>query len=218
MERKMRNYPLILLCGGKSVRMGSPKGLLEISGSLLFLEQIKQFQKGGGANVVIVLGYHPEMYMNNICWTNDLNDDKWIEHDGINLAIVRNQNPHHGQFSSIICALERLIQDDFPGAFVMPVDMLPPKKNTWKALINNMYASIDVCIPSWKGSGGHPVLLSNVYIRTLLKVPKSSPDARLDYEIKTLPQDSIKYVVTNDNRITGNVNTLPEFKALKSGY
>ena len=214
----MRDYPLILLCGGKSVRMGSPKGLLEISGSLLFLEHIKQFQKAGGKKVVLVLGYHIEKYMDNICWTNDFNDDKWIEHDGINIAIVRNQNPHHGQFSSIICAFKRLIQDDFPGAFIMPVDMLPPKKNTWKALINSMYASINVCIPSRKGSGGHPVLLSDAYIRKLLKIPTISPDARLDHEIKLLAADSIKYVETLDKRITGNVNTLPEFKSLKAGY
>ena len=214
----MLDYPLILLCGGKSVRMGSPKGLLEISGSLLFLEHIKQFQKAGGKKVVLVLGYHIAKYMDHICWTNDLNDDKWIEHDGINIAIVRNHNPHHGQFSSIICGFERLIQDDFPGAFVMPVDMLPPEKNTLTALINNMDASIDVCIPSWKGSGGHPVLLSDAYIRTLLKIPTISPDTRLDYEIKTLAVDSVNYVETLDNRITGNVNTLPEFKSIKSGY
>ena len=198
--------------------MGSPKGLLEIGGSLLFLEHIKQFQEAGGTNVLIVLGYHPEMYMEKICWTDDLNDDNWIEHHGINIAIIRNQNPHHGQFSSILCAFERLIQDNFKGAFIMPVDMLPPEKDTWKVITNSMSPPIEVCIPSWKGSGGHPVLLSDSYIRTLLKIPALSPDTRLDHEIKSLAAESIKYVETPDKRITGNVNTLPEFKSLKSEY
>jgi CTP:molybdopterin cytidylyltransferase MocA len=100
----------------------------------------------------------------------------------------------------------------------MPVDMLPPKKHTWKALLNNMDSTVDVCIPSWKGSGGHPVLLSYAYILKLLKTTVITPDTRLDHEIKNLAPDSVKYIETLDKRITGNVNTLNEFNSLKSEY
>jgi len=217
MEGILHSYPLVLLCGGKSSRMGNAKGLLEVNGSPWFLEHIRQFQIAGGYYAVVVLGYHYQSYMDNIRWNNDINDDTWKQYNAINLAIVRNKNPQYGQFSSIICAFDRLVQNNFSGAFVLPVDMLPPGKKTWSDLASCLTGSIDVCIPTWNGKGGHPVLISDAFMRTLVKRITNPTRTRLDHEIKKLQKNSIKYVVTDDQRIVGNINTLREFNDLMSG-
>jgi CTP:molybdopterin cytidylyltransferase MocA len=214
MKRKKLDYPLILLCAGKSERMDVPKGLLKVNRVPLFLEHIRQFKEAGGRHAVVVLGYHAEKYYQQISWTSDIHEEQWIEHEGINIAVIINQQPHQGQFSSLLCGLERLNKEYFQGAFVMPVDLLPPEKDTWREIENNMTGTIKVCIPSWKGKGGHPVLLGGIFIQEIIKIPKKHPDARLDHQIKRLPKELVKLVETPDKNILGNANTPDEFNAL----
>lgn len=130
------------------------------------------------------------------------------------LSVTINQKPQDGQFSSIICGLRRIAQGPFPGAFILPVDMLSPGRNTWEALRNALTVPAEVSIPSWKGKGGHPVLLSGEFIRRLLSLHGSPADSRLDEEIKKLPGNSVRYIETKDNNVIGNVNTPDDFLSL----
>ncbi|MBA4392008.1 MAG: hypothetical protein C0407_00480, partial [Desulfobacca sp.] len=64
----LHNFPLILLAGGKSSRMGTPKGLLDYQGNLWLFEQLSRFQAASGKRVVIVLGFHHDQYFEKIPW------------------------------------------------------------------------------------------------------------------------------------------------------
>ena len=59
---------LIILAGGRSSRMGSPKGLLDYHGTPWILEQISRFNCVQNAKVYIGLGYDYEKYVDVIPW------------------------------------------------------------------------------------------------------------------------------------------------------
>jgi len=57
MENKIEDFPLILLAGGRSSRMGIPKGLLDYHGHPWLLEQLRRFKAVSGKLAVVVLRY-----------------------------------------------------------------------------------------------------------------------------------------------------------------
>ena len=59
---------LIILAGGKSSRMGSPKGLLDFNNKPWILEQISHFKHVNKSKVYIGLGYDNKLYFNAIDW------------------------------------------------------------------------------------------------------------------------------------------------------
>lgn len=191
-----------------------PKGLLQVEGIPWFLHHLRHFFSTGGTHAIIVLGFHSDKYLEAFPLKGNLYDEDWKEYGGLQLAVSLNLMPQEGQFSSILCGLRRLSREPFPGAFILPVDMLSPGKNTWDALRGGLPGPGGVCIPSWNGHGGHPVLLSEKFIRHLLSLQGSLSDTRLDHEIKKLPGDLVRYVETDDMKVTGNVNSLADFLEL----
>jgi molybdopterin-guanine dinucleotide biosynthesis protein A len=68
MGKEIGDYPLILLAGGRSSRMGTPKGLLDYHGHPWLVEQVKRFKAASGKQVIIVLGFHQDPYFEKIPW------------------------------------------------------------------------------------------------------------------------------------------------------
>jgi molybdopterin-guanine dinucleotide biosynthesis protein A len=62
------SHVLILLAGGKSTRMGSPKGLLDYKGKQWILEQISRYKYVLNPKVYIGLGHDYENYFSAISW------------------------------------------------------------------------------------------------------------------------------------------------------
>jgi len=241
MESKLSNFPLILLCGGKSSRMGTPKGLLRAYGKPLLLHHATNFMEKGGREIVAILGYVSEKYMNAFSWSEragafwhtlsekDLNPEKKekhpdnpdlphpssIENDipaSIKIRFLINKNPEYGQFSSIKTAVSFLSEADTPGFFVTPVDVPPPSENVFKSMLQEGRANVTAVIPCFQGKGGHPVLLSSDFIDIILKTPLDSPYARLDRQIRAQPKKSIVKISVNDHSVITNLNTPEEFK------
>src|SRR5688572_20706140 len=52
----------LLLCGGKSSRMGQPKGLLDYFGRPWLVEQLYRLKKVGMSSVTVLLGYGSDEY------------------------------------------------------------------------------------------------------------------------------------------------------------
>ncbi|MBI4126298.1 MAG: NTP transferase domain-containing protein, partial [Deltaproteobacteria bacterium] len=59
----MLSFPLIILAAGASTRMGMPKGLIEVEGKPWIIKQLDDFAAVGGKDVVVVLGYDAEKYV-----------------------------------------------------------------------------------------------------------------------------------------------------------
>ena len=62
------NYPVtspcvVILAGGQSKRLGSPKQLLQVEGTTLLERTIAAAQKLGDGPVVVVLGAHAELIL-----------------------------------------------------------------------------------------------------------------------------------------------------------
>jgi CTP:molybdopterin cytidylyltransferase MocA len=191
-------HDLILLCGGKSSRMGMPKGLMPSGGTTWLERQIERFRALGGGRIVIVLGYEQEKYFKAIPWLRSGEDP--------GVSVVANLDPDHGPFTSILAGARGL--DD--SLFILPIDVPVPARAVWVSLSQALSGSVQAVVPSFEGRGGHPVLLSGTFLHRLTLVSVDSPDARLDRQIANLPEAARVLVPVRDPAILRNMNTLSD--------
>ena len=215
MQKTVSDYPLLLLCAGKSSRMGSPKGLLLIDGVPWFQHHIEQFRRAGGTHAVVVFGYNFESYLAALNCNED-DAGQWIDRFGMEVGVVVNPRPEFGQFSSIQCGLKQASQDKFPGIFVLPVDMPSPTKGVWESLSENMPNTLNACVPSFQGKAGHPVLLARRIWDSLTTLAPEAAESRLDRQMGLLPEDTVRYIDVDDASVLKNINTKTEFDSIES--
>lgn len=239
MGNMIRHFPLIILAGGKSSRMGTPKGLINYRGDFWLLEQLRRFKAASGERTVIVLGFHHEQYFEKISWSRTAVNES-VNQLGLNISVVVNPNPEYGQFSSLLSAISILSvrppcsgqlpegpgfafperrtptpEGNFfiPGAFVLPVDVPGPQKKVYERLTGVFGEPVEAVIPRYQSKGGHPVLLSRAFLRRLATVSPSSAEARLDLQIRSLPVDRVTFVPVDDAFVCLNMNSLDEFQS-----
>jgi CTP:molybdopterin cytidylyltransferase MocA len=251
MGKEIGDYPLILLAGGRSSRMGTPKGLLNYHGHPWLIEQLLRFKAASGKRVIVVLGFHQAPYFEQIPWLVNAVTNP-VEQLGLKISAVINPVPEHGQFSSLQAAIAflhahhsspspqpspiRLSSSQatrgegvgFPssplrglrasrdrgggGAFILPIDVPCPGKEVFEKLAEAFNPSIDAAIPQYQSKGGHPVLLGGDFLSRLAEIPGSSPKARLDLQIQSLPQDQVAFIPVDDKNIGLNMNSMTEFQ------
>ena len=212
MTNTFQVFPLILLAGGQSSRMGTPKGLVEYQGQPWLLEQLGRFEAASGKEAVIVLGYHREQYVERIPWLRRARDEASVQ-SGLAVSVVVNKTPEFGQFSSLQCAIPYLFKREWSGAFVLPIDVPGPHKEVYGRLSAAFNDRLDVVIPQYRSKGGHPVLLSRRFLGQLLSLPVANTEARLDIQIRALSQDRVAKVRVSDPQVRLNINTLEAFRA-----
>jgi hypothetical protein len=96
MENELSRIPLILLAGGKSFRVGFPKGLMPVGEKTWVECQCEKFEKIGGKDAILVLGFDAEAYSEA---GKRLQAPQYISQ--LNMQVVINPLPEHGPFSSI---------------------------------------------------------------------------------------------------------------------
>jgi molybdopterin-guanine dinucleotide biosynthesis protein A len=146
----MTDIPLILLAGGKSSRMGMPKGLMQIEGMTWMRHQCESFRKIGCGEIVIVLGFNAEDYL------HELTINPLQIHTAINLK------PENGPFSSLQEGLRSLSNkgQTSMGVFVLPIDVPCPEKGVWETLKESGQFPVNACYPVFGDKGGHPVWIA----------------------------------------------------------
>jgi CTP:molybdopterin cytidylyltransferase MocA len=206
---------VIILAGGKSERMGVPKGLMDWGGEPWLMVQLKALAACGLGRATIVLGYGSDEYFKALSFLKKALDES-IEAEGVVVKTVINPNPWHGPFSSLQTAARSLLEEDksLKGAYICPVDVPIPDKTVWEALAEAMSSGdkLFAAVPEFAGAGGHPVLVSRDFLEGILLIAADSKDARLDVQLKALPQGWLRKVAVTDPRIRLNINT-PEDKA-----
>jgi CTP:molybdopterin cytidylyltransferase MocA len=195
------NTTFILLAGGKSERMGVDKGLLKYQHTFWILEQLHKISKTSIKNVYIGLGYNFKNYFKAIPWFENAAKNPFI-FDGLTINILINKNPEFGTFSTLQTVLKSLKSKE--DVLINHIDIPILNPNDFNKIIE---LENSVVIPSFKDKKGHPVKLSCSFWKQLIKVDLQSEDARLDYQLKKLPEKNISYVLVNDSSITKNLNT-----------
>jgi len=195
-------WTCVLLAGGQSSRMGQPKGTLKFDGTFWLEQQLQRLAQCGIKKVVLVLGYDNEIYRQEFSW---MQTNAWLCHLDLKIKVIINTQPERGSFSSLQCGLKHIGNE----CFVLPIDTPCPKPFVWANLEKSKKHSF-ACIPEKDGKGGHPVLLSKEFIKSLMIVSLKDRNARLDTQLRILK--SKVRVKVEDSRIHENLNTLQDWK------
>jgi len=189
---------LILLAGGKSTRMGSPKGLLNFHGTLWILEQISRFKHVKNPKVYIGLGYDNERYFEAILWFTEALDD-FYDYDGVEVKVVLNKYPKLGSFSTLQAVLDKV--DINTAVLIQPIDVPLADEQNLAIIINE---NNNIVIPNCDSKNGHPVKLKPEFWNTLLSIDRSSKEARLDLQIKSTKLSTEKK--SNKSKINSTIS------------
>ena len=158
----------VILSGGESSRMGSPKALLPYRtttflGHLLdvarqSLSDPTQRSEADTTTVRVVLGAHVDEV------TSALSLDPGI--------VVRNPNWREGQLSSIQAAIRTLQKASTDGFVLFLVDHPLVSAELVSKLVAEFYASgKPVVVPTFRGKRGHPVIFAKSLYDELLAAP-----------------------------------------------
>jgi molybdenum cofactor cytidylyltransferase len=147
----------VILSGGASRRMGSPKALLPFQGRP-FLEHLLDIAKHPKIGVRrVVLGAHAENIEKEVA----LNPEE----------VVINENWEQGQLSSIRVAL-RSLPPGTDGMLLCLIDHPLISKGLVTALVDQFYATrAPIVVPVFEGRRGHPVIFAAALYEELEKAP-----------------------------------------------
>jgi molybdenum cofactor cytidylyltransferase len=154
--------PGVILAGGASVRMGSPKALLADDRGLPFVVRLaRTMAEAGIPELVVVSGY---------------------EHDSIIAAVsasakpgvrvVRNEDPSRGQLSSLWTAMDEVCRPETEAIVVMLVDVPLVAPATVRTVIDAWRSSrAPIVRPAVGARRGHPVVFDRSVFDELRRAP-----------------------------------------------
>jgi molybdenum cofactor cytidylyltransferase len=147
----------VILSGGASSRMGSPKALLAYQGRP-FLEHLLEVTVHPKVGVRrVVLGAHAEPIAKSIALAGD--------------EIVINEDWEQGQLSSIQAAI-RSFPEGTDGLLLCLIDHPLISRTLVNDLIEHFYVSAkNIVLPTYKGRRGHPVIFPALLYEELLQAP-----------------------------------------------
>lgn len=189
----------VILSGGASRRMGSPKALLPYQGRP-FLEHLLDITKHPRIGVRrVVLGADAGPIVNEIALVGD--------------EIVVNHEWEQGQLSSIHAAL-RSLPSGTEGIVLCPVDH--PLVSA--ALIDELIEAFDkglapVVVPLYEGQRGHPVIFSAALYEELLNAPMDKGARAVVWAHK----NEVAEVPTNEEGCVLNLNDPDAFLRASEG-
>ncbi len=140
----------LILCAGRSSRMGAFKPLLPLGAETLLERVIRLFHEAGIADVTAVLGHRAECAM------------PVLQRHGVRPAL--NDRYDEGMFSSVKAGVGMLDRSR-RAFFLLPVDIPLVRLETLKALMDGFReGTADICRPCFRGRHGHPPLISSTLI------------------------------------------------------
>jgi molybdenum cofactor cytidylyltransferase len=191
----------VILAAGASSRMGRDKALLPWLGSTFLLSAIQALQPL--TEFVIVVAGENE---NNLAPTVNAQA----------AFLVRNPDPNQGQFSSLVCGLENVLDRGRDAAILTLVDRPAPALATIEMLKNTFVQANDnvwAVVPEFGGKHGHPIVIGREMMNAFLRAPASS-SAR---DVEHANQSHILYVPVTDPLVTANVDTPEDLQKLTAG-
>ena len=187
--KTQKKKSVIILAGGKSVRMGYPKPWLKKNNDTTFLvEIVSTFKNFGVDDIVVVLN---DKLMTKE-WENQLIRVKQ------NALVIKNHVPEKGRLYSLQLGLKATKYDTL---FIHNVDN-PFIENEVLEQLSNKVETRGVTIPSYQGRGGHPVIISKTVKNEIINNYQNHTTLK---EIFTCFTKT--YIDVNSNSILKNINT-----------
>jgi molybdenum cofactor cytidylyltransferase len=145
----------IILAAGYSSRMGVFKPLLDLGGRPVVTRIVETCRQAGIDEVIVVAGYRQELIIPVI--------------EGAGARAVVNERYEEGMFSSVIAGISAM--EHGPQAFVvLPADIPLVRAATIRSLVNGfMEGKNRILVPSFRGSKGHPPLISTELEGTIVE-------------------------------------------------
>lgn len=193
---------MILLSGGRSSRMGRPKGLLEHAGKPLLPYHLDAYRSSGGRRAVVVLGFDFEAYLNAFPGILDLSRKTY--RGSLEITTVVNAQPEFGPFSSVQAGLRVFLQEKHDFYFVQAIDKPVLESDSWNRLSGN----IKQASMAYFNDNAHPYLISNEFANHISGLDPSAH--RMDFLRDGL--DSSKRVVLESASESFNLNTPEDFE------
>jgi len=180
---------VLILAGGQSSRMKYPKPWLRTKADSTFLlEIIKSYIAIGMNDITVVLN-------------NAFVGAKWLE-EYLEISklskVVLNRDTDLGRLHSIKMGL---LTNQNKSVFIHNVDSPFVKSTTLLKLYKNRNLN-GTSIPSFKGKGGHPILISNEVVKAILL--HENNDSTLRELISGFPR---KQIEVEDSAVLININT-----------
>lgn len=151
----------IILSGGASRRMGTPKALLQFQNET-FLDRLIRVFSAVCDPIIVVVGQHADPIRAGI-------------ERGRDVLFAVNPDPERGMLSSLQCGLA-LVPGDAEAAMFLPVDHPHIEISTIETLAARFRADrAPVIVPTYAGEHGHPVCIARPLIDELLALP---PEAK----------------------------------------
>jgi molybdenum cofactor cytidylyltransferase len=177
--------PAVVLAGGESARMGTPKALLRDRDGRMFIARIAHAFGGAGfTDLVIVTGRHHERIVEAVL------------QDQLPVAprIVRNLDPSRGQLSSLWTAMDEVCHPDTEAIAVTLVDVPRLAASTIRDVVAAWRRTrAPIVRPAVGVRRGHPVIFDRAVFDELRAAPldrgaRAVVDAHFD-EIVNVPVD-----------------------------
>ncbi|RLD76154.1 MAG: hypothetical protein DRJ10_14025 [Bacteroidetes bacterium] len=189
------NYSVVILAAGKSSRMGTAKFLLKYDKATTFLEQIiKEYEAFACKEINVVLNEKgAELLKNEFVNFSD------------KIKIVINYHPEWERFYSLKLGLQEL--DKKQKVFIHNVDNPFVNHMVLQSLIDNT-PGFDYSVPTHNGRGGHPILLSEKVIKSIVDEKENSLNLK-----EYLSSFKKKSVNVSDEKVLINMNTKKEYNS-----
>jgi molybdenum cofactor cytidylyltransferase len=182
----------IVLSGGKSERMGSPKALLRFRGAT-FLERILSTIRAAGIDdVVVVAGHH----------------HRAITDAFPALPVINNPNYELGMSTSVQAGL-RALSRDIEAAAIFLVDHPLIDSLTVRRLCASI-APGRILLPVHKGRRGHPIVLASDLFAEVLDLPS---ELGLNFVVRRI-RDRVLEVEVDDAGVLQDVDTPEQYAKL----
>ena len=187
----------LILAGGASSRMGSPKALLNIENET-FIDRLASLFRRACSPVVVVLGHGSDTIRAG------MKQPGWVR-------FSVNPDPERGMLSSLQCGLA-LIPAEAEAVIFTPVDYPAIQATTIVRLAEAFHAQhAPVTLPTHEGRKGHPVCVSRDVIRQLLALPVNG-DAR---EVIRSFRDQTRFVEVADPGILHDIDRPEDYESLQ---
>jgi molybdenum cofactor cytidylyltransferase len=176
----------LILAGGASRRMGTPKALLKFQNET-FLDRMIRLFSHVATPVIVVLGHQSAQIRSGIERASEA-------------TFGVNPDPERGMLSSLQCGLSMLAAETEAVMFT-PVDHPNLQPATLEKLAAQFQAHrAPVIVPTYDGRHGHPVCISRALANELLALPPSAmaSDVIHKYVSQTSYIDVIDPAVTTD--------------------